>query len=68
MCYVMFNYLLDVHAFILSMPCLFPKDIGGALHVTKVLHFAFKRKFNQVYTLWGSLLNIFHGNNFISLS
>jgi hypothetical protein len=35
---------LDMH---ISIPCLFPKDIGGASHVSQMVHFAFKRKFSK---------------------
>ena len=44
---------LDMH---ISIPCLFPKDIGGASHVPQMVHFAFKRKFSKCTHYGGAVV------------
>ena len=43
----------------LSIPCLLPKDIGGASHVLKNDALCIQTQTLQVHTLWGSCPNIF---------
>lgn len=51
--YFMLIYL-DIY---MSIPCLFPKDIGGASHIPQMVHFAFKRKFSKC-TYYGGVVLI----------
>ena len=57
---------LDIHALTCLCHACFLKNIRKASHISKRCTLHSKGKFNQVHTLWGSLLNIFYGNIFIS--
>ena len=54
--------MLDAYIIIyLSMPCLLPKDIGGASHILQNGALWIQMQNLQVHTLWGSCLNILEG-------
>jgi hypothetical protein len=51
------NHALCLYMLIyLSIPCLFPKDIGGASHIPQMVHFAFKRKFSKCTHYGGAVV------------